>query len=44
MGNTICAFGEGATMPVLGFLKKFRNEFEEYIRTGGKSSTRSLAL
>ena len=44
MGNTICAFGEGTAMPALGFLKKFRREFEEYIRTGGRSSTNRLAL
>jgi NADH-quinone oxidoreductase subunit F len=44
MGNTICAFGEGASMPMIGFLKKFRKELEEYIRTGGKSSTGRLAL
>ena len=42
MGNTICAFGEGTAMPALGFLKKFRKEFEAYVRTGGKSSTRRL--
>jgi len=44
MGNTICAFGEGSAMPVLGFLQKFRREFEEYVRTGGKSSTGGLDL
>ena len=44
MGNTICAFGEAAAMPMLGFLRKFRPEFEEYLRTGGKSSTGRLAL
>lgn len=44
MGNTICAFGEGTAMPALGFLKKFRKEFEEHIRTKGKSSTGRLAL
>ncbi|MCU0690136.1 MAG: NADH-quinone oxidoreductase subunit NuoF [Polyangiaceae bacterium] len=44
MGNTICAFGEGASMPMLGFLRSFRKEFEEYIRTGGKSSTGRLTL
>jgi len=44
MGNTICAFGEGTAMPALGFLKKFRPEFEEYIRTGGRSSTNRLEL
>ncbi|MBW2459444.1 MAG: NADH-quinone oxidoreductase subunit NuoF, partial [Deltaproteobacteria bacterium] len=35
MGNTICAFGEGSAMPVLGFLQKFRREFEDYVLTGG---------
>ncbi len=44
MGNTICAFGEGAAMPILGFLQKFRSEFEEYVRTKGKSSTGKLAV
>jgi NADH-quinone oxidoreductase subunit F len=32
MGNTICAFGEGTAMPALGFLKKFRKDFEAYVR------------
>ncbi len=32
MGNTICAFGEGTAMPALGFLKKFRPDFEAYVR------------
>jgi NADH-quinone oxidoreductase subunit F len=32
MGNTICAFGEGTAMPALGFLQKFRKEFEAYVR------------
>jgi NADH-quinone oxidoreductase subunit F len=44
MGNTICAFGEGTAMPALGFLKKFRREFEQYILTRGKSSTQRLTL
>jgi len=44
MGNTICAFGEGTAMPALGFLQKFRREFEEYVRSGGKSSSGGLAL
>ncbi|WP_437283087.1 NADH-quinone oxidoreductase subunit NuoF [Sorangium sp. So ce375] len=39
MGNTICAFGEGTAMPALGFLRKFRKEFEAYIQTKGRSST-----
>lgn len=44
MGNTICAFGEGAAMPVLGFVQKFRPELEAYVKTGGKSGTHRLAL
>jgi NADH-quinone oxidoreductase subunit F len=32
IGNTICAFGEGAAMPMLGFVRKFRAEFEAHIR------------
>ena len=44
MGNTICAFGEGAAMPVLGFVQKFRPELEAYVKSGGKSGTGRLAL
>jgi NADH-quinone oxidoreductase subunit F len=44
MGNTICAFGEGSAMPMLGFLRKFRREFEDYVRTRGESSPRRLSL
>jgi NADH-quinone oxidoreductase subunit F len=44
MGNTICAFGEGTAMPALGFLQKFRKEFEEHVRTGGRSSPGRLTL
>lgn len=32
MGRSICALGDAAAMPVLGFLKYFRNEFEEHIK------------
>ena len=41
MGNTICAFGEGTAMPALGFLKKFRKDFEAYVRdpNAGKRAT-----
>jgi len=35
MGNTICALGDAAAMPVIGFLTKFRDEFEAYIENGG---------
>ncbi|MEZ4442512.1 MAG: NADH-quinone oxidoreductase subunit NuoF [Polyangiaceae bacterium] len=44
MGNTICAFGEGTAMPALGFLRKFRKEFEAYVQTKGASSPGGLAL
>jgi NADH-quinone oxidoreductase subunit F len=44
MGNTICAFGEGTAMPALGFLRKYRSHFENFVKTGGSSSTRTLAL
>jgi len=42
MGNTICAFGEGTAMPALGFLKKFRPEFEAYILGTKKRSEATL--
>jgi NADH-quinone oxidoreductase subunit F len=44
MGNTICAFGEGTAMPALGFLKKFRPEFEAYIRGEKKRSDATLTV
>ncbi len=31
-GNTICALGDAAAMPVRSFVKHFRHEFETYIR------------
>ena len=31
-GKTLCALGDAAAGPVLSFVKKFRNEFEEHIR------------
>lgn len=34
MGNTVCALGDAAAMPVAGFLKKFRHEFEYFIEHG----------
>lgn len=34
MGNTICALGDAASMPVASFLKKFGNEFEYFIEHG----------
>jgi NADH-quinone oxidoreductase subunit F len=43
MGNTICAFGEGTAMPALGYLKKFRKEFEAYV-TKGPAKKASLTV
>jgi NADH-quinone oxidoreductase subunit F len=31
MGNTICALGDAAAMPVQSFVKKFRDDFEKHI-------------
>ncbi len=33
-GNTICVFADAAAWPVQSYIKKFRHEFEEYIRSG----------
>ena len=43
-GNTICAFGDGAAMPAMAFVRKFRKEIEDYIVNGGKSQTGTLEL
>ncbi len=32
MGRTICPLGDAAAMPALGFIKKFRGEFESHIK------------
>ncbi|HIC41388.1 NADH-ubiquinone oxidoreductase chain F [hydrothermal vent metagenome] len=34
LGNTICALGDAAAMPVESFLRNFREEFEYYIEHG----------
>ena len=34
MGNTICAFGDAAAIPVKTFIHHFREEFEYYIKHG----------
>ena len=38
MGRTFCPLGDAAAMPTLGFVKKFRKEFEDYI-DGNKAGT-----
>lgn len=42
-GNTICAFGDGAAQPALSFVRKFRPQLLDYIKTGGKGQTGTLA-
>jgi len=39
MGNTICAFADGTAMPMLGFIRQFREEFVAAAR-GGLRDTR----
>jgi len=34
MGNTLCPLGDAAAMMMLGFLKKFKDEFNEHIKLG----------
>ena len=31
MGRTFCPLGDAAAMPTLGFVKKFRQEFEDHL-------------
>lgn len=42
MGNTICAFGEGMSMPALGLVKKFRKDFEAWVRGERTRATATL--
>jgi NADH-quinone oxidoreductase subunit F len=32
LGRTFCPLGDAAAMPMIGFIEKFRPEFEEYLR------------
>jgi len=36
-GNTICALGDAAAWPMLGFLTKFRPDFEAKLKTPGRT-------
>ncbi len=31
LGRTFCPLGDAAAMPILGFVKKFREEFEAHL-------------
>ena len=44
MGNTICAFGEGAAQPILSFVRKYRRHLEDYIRDGAAAQFGRLDL
>jgi NADH-quinone oxidoreductase subunit F len=43
-GTTICGLSDGAAWPVKNAIKKFRGEFEDYIRAGRRSTTPADAL
>lgn len=42
-GKTICVFADAAAWPIQSYISKFRDEFEEYIRTSDKPGTREAA-
>jgi hypothetical protein len=37
-GNTICAFGEATAWPIRSYVRKFRGELKEFIRSGQRAS------
>ena len=43
-GTTICGLSDGAAWPVKNAIKKFRGDFEEYIRSGRRSVTEADEL
>jgi NADH-quinone oxidoreductase subunit F len=42
MGNTICAFADGTAMPMLGFIRQYRQEFLDVIEAGGLPGAQRL--
>jgi NADH-quinone oxidoreductase subunit F len=40
-GNTICALGDAAAWPMLGFLTKFRGEFEAKLAAAAKKQRKA---
>ncbi len=42
-GNTICVFADAAAWPVQSYITKFRDEFEEYIRSGRGAGKKGVA-
>jgi NADH-quinone oxidoreductase subunit F len=43
MGNTICAFADGAAMPMLGILRRFHHEFAAKVKKPKKQSEKLAA-
>lgn len=43
-GTTICALADGCAMPVESIVKKFRDEFEEHIKTGRSPCEKKLYM
>jgi len=43
-GNTICALGEAAAWPMLGFLTKFRADFEAKIMRPSEAPTKKATV
>jgi len=43
MGNTVCALGDAASMPVLSFIKKFGAEFDYFVEHGRSMNAGRLA-
>ncbi len=42
-GTTICVFADAAAWPIQSYITKFRDEFEEYIRSGRNSRSEEAA-
>jgi NADH-quinone oxidoreductase subunit F len=42
-GNTICVFADAAAWPVQSYIAKFRDEFEEFIRSGQGAEREAVA-
>jgi len=42
-GTTICGLADGAAWPIKNALAKFRDEFEEYIKSGRRTAVREFA-
>ena len=44
LGRTFCPLGDAAAMPILGFIKKFRKEFEAHLQANSSSGARTNEL